>query len=71
MQHFIYPCGRTMRGLKVGAKLNILIHSRNFLSKKNYYNATALSFKIALHSQRLCYFIVGRCPDGQNYIFDY
>lgn len=32
---------------------------------------TALSFKIALHSQRLCYFIVGRCPDGQNYIFDY
>gem|GEM_PF-6575441 len=39
MQHFIYPCGRTMRGLKVGAKLNILIHSRNFLSKKNYYNA--------------------------------
>ena len=42
MQHFIYPCGRTMRGLKVGAKLNILIHSRNFLSKKNYYNAKCL-----------------------------
>ncbi|MEZ3531692.1 MAG: hypothetical protein K1V90_01295, partial [Muribaculaceae bacterium] len=32
--------------------------------KKSSKKGTALSFKIALHSQRLCYFIVGRCPDG-------